>query len=195
MMLRAVLIVTAMLCVQTALAEQRSPAETSELANEALLRELESRYQACIAAAQRGDLDTYLRLRTETSRHRPPTLDAQRIRLLAVLLPPLSTLDFVRLDANDRTARALYRWRKGDAAQYSVLVFRVEQGEWKLDDFSVRRTPVSAARAAAHATPPAAAAPASALRDSDPPTQSEQLLRNWQSGRPDPLRQLDAPRL
>ena len=195
MMLRAVLILTTVLYAQTALAGSRSTGDAPELASAALLRELELRYNACIAAARRGDLDSYLRLRTEASRNRPPALDAQRIRLLATLLPPLSTLDFVRLDANDRTARALYRWRKGDAAQYSVLVFRVERGEWKLDDFSVRRTPVSAAGAATHAAPSAAAARPSALRDSDPPTQSEQLLRNWQSGRPDPLRELDAPRL
>ena len=46
----------------------------------------------------------------------------------------------MRLDSTGKMARALYRWRKQDAAQYTVIVYRVEQGEWKIDDFTVKRS-------------------------------------------------------
>jgi hypothetical protein len=78
------------------------------------------------------------------SRSRPPALDSVRLKMLAELLPALDTLQFVRLDATGKMARALYRWRKQDAAQYTVIVYRLEQGEWKIDDFSVRRSGMAA---------------------------------------------------
>jgi hypothetical protein len=201
-MIRASMLVAGVLLAQVALAGNRAtpaPAAATPASDEALLRDLESRYEQCMDAARRGDMEAYLRLRTDASRNRPPALDADRIRLLAGLLPPLSTLEFVRLDANDKTARALYRWRKADVAQYSVLVYRVERGEWKLDDFSVRRSTANTAQATADRPPAPARVPgigeAAALRDTDMPSESQAILRNWQSGRPDPSRQLDAPRL
>jgi len=114
-----------------------------------LVKALELRYASSLEAARSGDLDAYWGHRTAASRERPPFLDSTRLRLLAELLPPLDTLQFVRLDANDKTARALYRWRKADVAQYTVIVYRVEHGEWRIDDFSVKR---SAGGAAARAT-------------------------------------------
>ena len=110
-----------------------------------LVRELEARYGQSMQAARRGDLEAYWRLRTAASRTRPPALDSARLRMLADLLPPLESLIFVRLDTTGKMARALYRWRKEDVAQYSVIVYRMEQGEWKLDDFSVRRSSAAAA--------------------------------------------------
>jgi hypothetical protein len=109
-----------------------------------LVRQLEMRFASSLAAARSGDLDAYWGHRTAASRSRPPTLDSTRLKLLAELLPPLNTMQFVRLDSTTRMARALYRWRKADVAQYTVIVYRVEQGEWKIDDFNVRRSGMAA---------------------------------------------------
>lgn len=165
-----------------------------------LVRELEARYGQSMQAARRGDLEGYWRLRTAASRTRPPALDSARLRLLADLLPPLQSLIFVRLDTTDKMARALYRWRKEDVAQYSVIVYRMEQGEWKLDDFSVRRASVAAAVPgaarqavplprvnAAHSTAP----PPPAAMDPD----ALDLLKGWDSKESPAARSLGAPRL
>ena len=109
-----------------------------------LVRQLELRFASSLAAARTGDLDAYWGHRTAASRGRPPALDSTRLKLLAELLPPLDTLQFVRLDATGTMARALYRWRKSDVAQYTVIVYRVEQGEWRIDDFNVRRSGTAA---------------------------------------------------
>jgi hypothetical protein len=104
-----------------------------------LVKQLEACYAKSISMARTGDLDAYWRTRTAASKTRPPTLDSTRLRLMADLLPPLESLQFVRLDTAGKTARALYRWRKEDTAQFTVVVFRMEGDEWKVDDFSVKR--------------------------------------------------------
>jgi hypothetical protein len=177
------------------------PERTVSKADAALLRELEARYNQCMQAARRGDLEGYWRLRTVASRGRSPASDTTQIRLLAELLPPLETLQFTRLDASQRTARVLYRWRNADLAQYSVVVYRVEQGEWKIEDVSVRRSPN--ANAAPTAGTPKAVAPLSLSNPATAPDPgaeqldpySQSLLRAWASGKPDPNRALGAPRL
>jgi hypothetical protein len=160
-----------------------------------LLRELESRYEQCMHSARNGDVEGYWRLRTTAARARPPAMDAQRIRLLADLLPPLDTLQFVRLDATERTARALYRWRKDDAAQFSVIVYRLEQGQWKVDDIGVRRGGAPAGPAAAARMPRPPQPNAAAQADASLPSESQALLRAWERAQPDPYRRLEAPRL
>jgi hypothetical protein len=196
-MIRASTLLAGLLLAQIALAGNRTPQSAS---NESLLRELESRYSQAMDAARRGDLAGYWQLRTESSRSRPPALDAERLRLLADLLPPLSSMDFVRLDATPTTARALYRWRKADVAQYSVVVYRMERGEWKLDDVSVRRNALGAAAVGqARPVPVAPSAQpvneAALARDTSLPADSRALLRSWERSQPDPARRLDAPRL
>jgi hypothetical protein len=163
-----------------------------------LVRELEARYNQSMQAARRGDVNAYWGMRTASSRSRPPLLDAARLRLLADLLPPLETLRFVRLDATEKTARALYRWRKKeDVAQYSVITYRREAGEWKIDDLTVRRTG-SAAGAPAVGLPQSGAAGA---RSSPAPggspvdSRAQELLKAWQSGESATGRSLSAPRL
>lgn len=197
-MIRASALVAGILAVHLAHADPSRPASTP--AEQALVRNLEARYAQCMQAARRGDVAGYWRLRTDASRTRQPELDADRVRLLAQVLPPLETLEFVRLDASTKTARSLYRWRKSDVAQYSVLVFRQEQGEWKLDDVSVRRSPANGGSPGAATAPRPAAAPGAvapspdpAMHALDPPSQA--LLRAWSSGKPDSGRALEAPRL
>jgi len=104
-----------------------------------LVKQLEACYKRSIGVARTGDLDAYWRTRTAASKSRPPALDSTRLRLLADLLPPLESLQFVRLDTAGKTARALYRWRKEDTAQFTVVVYRMEDGDWKVDDFTVKR--------------------------------------------------------
>ena len=158
-----------------------------------LVRELEARYNQSMQAARRGDVDAYWGMRTASSRNRPPLLDAARLRLLADLLPPLETLHFVRLDATGKTARALYRWRKEDVAQYSVITYRMEAGAWKIDDVSVRRN--GGGPAASSAPPGAAGIAASATAGASAlDSRAQELLRPWESGA-STGRTLSAPRL
>ena len=157
-----------------------------------LVRELEARYNQSMQAARRGDVDAYWRMRTASSRSRPPLLDAARLRLLADLLPPLETLHFVRLDATGKTARTLYRWRKEDVAQYSVITYRMEAGAWKIDDVSVRRN--GGGPAASSAPPGAGTASSATAGASALDSRAQELLRPWESGE-STGRTLSAPRL
>jgi len=162
-----------------------------------LVRELEARYNQSMQAARRGDVDAYWSMRTASSRSRPPRLDAARLRLLADLLPPLEALHFVRLDATGKTARALYRWRKEDVAQYSVITYRMEAGEWKIDDVAVRRTG-SAAGASVMSAPASGTANARSSPTpggSAPDSRAQELLKPWESGESATGRSLSAPRL
>jgi hypothetical protein len=104
-----------------------------------LVKQLEACYGKSIAVARTGELEAYWRTRTAAARTRPPMLDSTRLRLLADLLPPLNSLQFVRLDTTGKMARALYRWRKDEVAQFTVVVYRMEGGEWRVDDFTVKR--------------------------------------------------------
>jgi hypothetical protein len=189
-------VVIAVVVSQAALAQGHRSEANGE---QALQRGLETRYAQCMQAARRGDIEAYWRLRTEASRRRPPELDATRIRLLADLLPPLEALQFVRLDASGKTARMLYRWRNDDIAQYSVIVYRMERGEWKLDDVSVRRSLARQPGAKATASgPPAVRRAPEAINGAPGGTldaETRALLRAWESGKPDPSRALGAPRL
>ena len=163
-----------------------------------LVRDLEARYRQSMQAARRGDEAAYWSTRTAASRNRPPQLDAARLRLLADLLPPLEALHFVRLDASGKTARALYRWRKEDVAQYSVITYRMEAGEWKIDDITVRKS------SSAAGAPPVAPAPstgASAAQASTPSSTSaagaraQEVHKAWELGGAAGGRSLSAPRL
>ncbi|HXV08434.1 MAG TPA: hypothetical protein VD791_10425 [Burkholderiales bacterium] len=161
-----------------------------------LVRELEARYKQSMQAARRGDVEAYWSMRTAASRTRPPQLDTARLRLLADLLPPLEALHFVRVDTTGKTARALYRWRKEDVAQYSVITYRMEGGEWKIDDVSVRRGG-STAGAPVVSAPPQPADPPASARPGAPASgsQAQELLKAWESGESATGRSLSAPRL
>jgi hypothetical protein len=187
---------TGLLLLICAGAAHAQAAKTLTERNAPLVRALEALYNQSMQAAQRGDLEGYWHLRTAASRTRPPALDSARLQLLAGMLPPLEGLDFVRLDSSDKAARAMYRWRKQDVAQYSVIVYRREQGEWRIDDVSVRRNGGGASAAApapaATARPviPPVAAPAAGLD-----RRAQELLKAWESGGADASRSLSAPRL
>ena len=156
-------------CLLAAVAGQAAAPEVITDPSAPLVKKLELRFASSLAAARSGDEDAYWSHRTVASRSRPPALDSARLKLLAELLPALDTLQFVRLDSTGSVARALYRWRKQDAAQYTVVVYRVEQGEWKIDDFSVKRSgmPAPARQTLSEATLPerseAATVPAPSL--------------------------------
>jgi hypothetical protein len=139
-MKRIVSVTAGVACLLAALTGLAATPEAITDPQAPLVKQLETRFAGSLDAAREGDLEAYWSHRTAASRSRPPALDSVRLKLLAELLPPLDTLQFVRLDANGKVARALYRWRKQDAAQYTVIVYRVEQGEWKIDDFNVRRS-------------------------------------------------------
>lgn len=103
-----------------------------------LVRALEALYAKSMDIASTGDLDAYWKLRTVASRDRPPRLTPQLLPLFAQMLPPLSTLRFVRMDNTGGMARALYRWPREDVVRYTVIVYRVEDKEWKIDSVLVK---------------------------------------------------------
>ena len=104
-----------------------------------LVQRLEALYQRSMEVAEKGDLETYWTLRTEASKARPPYLTPQLLPIFARMLPPLSGLPFVRMDASRDAARALYRWRQStDATRYTIIVYRLEQGAWKIDSVAVK---------------------------------------------------------
>ena len=167
-----------------------------------LVKQLEACYANSIAVARTGDLDAYWRTRTAAAKTRPPMLDGTRLRLLADLLPPLNNQQFVRLDTTGKVARALYRWRKEDVAQFTVVVYRLEGGEWKVDEFNVKRLglnapdvgtprPQALARARGGASPltgPSSRSPVDMAR-------VQELMRQEQAGVPAPQAALGAPKL
>jgi hypothetical protein len=111
--------------------------------DDALVRVLEALYAKSMQIARSGDLDAYWRWRTSSSRDRPPRLTRPLLPLFAGMLPALGTLQFVRMDTNSQTARALYKWPREDMARYTVVVYRVEAGEWKIDSITVRTDALS----------------------------------------------------
>lgn len=111
--------------------------------NDALVRSLEALYAKSMETARSGDLDAYWRWRTASSRERPPRLTKSLLPLFAGMLPALGTLQFVRMDTTGQMARALYRWPREDMARYTVVVYRIEEGEWKIDSIIVRTDTIS----------------------------------------------------
>jgi hypothetical protein len=112
-----------------------------------LVRTLEAVYAKSMEVALTGDIEVYWRYRTAASRERPPMLNRERVQLFAQMLPPLDSLQFVRMDTSHGMARALYRWPRKDMARYTVIVYRIEQG-WKIDSIVVKTDIVSNPREA-----------------------------------------------
>jgi hypothetical protein len=113
-----------------------------------LVRTLEALYAKSMEVALTGDLDAYGRFRTAASRERPPQLTAERLPLFAQMLPPLSTLQFVRMDTAHGMARVLYRWPRNDMIRYTIVVYRTEPTDWKIDSIVVKTDVVSNPREA-----------------------------------------------
>jgi hypothetical protein len=113
-----------------------------------LVKSLETLYSKSMEVALTGDLDAYWRLRTAGSRQRPPMLNRERLPLLARMLPPLESLQFVRLDTDRSIARVLYRWPREDMIRYTVIVYRTEDGVWKIDSIVVKTDVVNNPREA-----------------------------------------------
>jgi hypothetical protein len=103
-----------------------------------LVHALETVYAKSMEVALTGNIEAYWRFRTVASRQRPPMLDRERLPLFAQMLPPLGSLQFVRTDTSRGMARALYRWPRADMARYTVIVYRNEEGEWKIDSIVVK---------------------------------------------------------
>jgi hypothetical protein len=119
-----------------------------------LVRTLETLYARSMDAARTADLDAYWRYRTRSSRARPPKLTKDLLPVFAEMLPPLQTLKFVRMDVSAEVARALYKWPRQDIARYTVLVYRREDAEWKIDSVTVRTDGTGHQRQSPSATQP-----------------------------------------
>jgi hypothetical protein len=102
-----------------------------------LVQQLESRYRQSLDVAAKGDVEAYRRYRTAAASRLSIPSNGEVLKMFAGMLPPLETMDFVRLDASGQVARALYRWRT-DATRFTTIVFRMEQGEWKIYDLAVK---------------------------------------------------------
>ena len=106
--------------------------------NDPLVRTLEAVYSKSMEVALTGDLEAYWHFRTAASKQRPPQLTAERLPLFAQMLPPLGALQFVRMDAAQGMARALYRWPRSDMVRYTIVVYRTEPTDWKIDSIVVK---------------------------------------------------------
>jgi hypothetical protein len=105
-----------------------------------LVQQLEARYRASLEVAARGDVEAYRRYRTAAPGRLSLPSNGDVLRMFSGMLPPLDTMEFVRVDSSGQLARALYRWRRADASRFTTIVFRLEQGEWKIYDLAVKGT-------------------------------------------------------
>ena len=119
-------------------AAKPDPARQIKQQEHALVRSLEAIYAKSMDVARSGDVDAYWHWRTAAARERPPYLTKSRLPLFAGMLPALETLQFVRMDTTAQMARSLYKWPREDVARYTVVVYRIEDGEWKIDSITVR---------------------------------------------------------
>ena len=133
-----------LLCMEAAAEPSRSITKRTD----PLVRTLEALYAKSMEVALAGNIEAYWRFRTVASRERPPQLTAERLPLLAQMLPPLSALQFVRLDLSRGVARALYRWPREDMVRYTIVVYRTEPADWKIDSIVVKTDVVNNSREA-----------------------------------------------
>jgi hypothetical protein len=103
-----------------------------------LVQQLETRYRQSLEVASKGDVEAYRRYRTAAAGRLSVPSNGEVLKMFSGMLPPLDTMDFVRLDSSGQLARALYRWRRTDATRFTTIVFRMEQGEWKIYDLAVK---------------------------------------------------------
>lgn len=124
------LTVSALAQAVTTITNQRDP----------LVQQLETRYRESLEVASRGDVEAYRRYRTAAPSRLSVPSNGEVLKMFSGMLPPLHTMDFVRVDSSGELARALYRWRRTDVTRFTTIVFRLEQGEWKIYDLAVKGT-------------------------------------------------------
>jgi hypothetical protein len=137
-LLRGVFVLLTALSLMLSASAYAESARQIKHQSDALVRSLEALYAKSMEVARSGDLDAYWRWRTASSRERPPRLTRTLLPLFADLLPPLPNLRFVRMDITAQIARALYKWPREDMARYTVVVYRIEDGQWKIESITVR---------------------------------------------------------
>ena len=138
-MIRCVVLIEALLlCLLLCEEAAAEPSKQINKRADPLVRTLETLYTKSMEVALTGDVDAYWRFRTVSSRERPPMLNRERLPLLARMLPALESLQFVRLDTARGMARALYRWPREDMIRYTVIVYRTEGADWKIDSIVVK---------------------------------------------------------
>jgi hypothetical protein len=103
-----------------------------------LVQQLEARYRESLEVASRGDVENYRKYRTAAPSRLSVPSNSEVLKMFSGMLPPLDTMDFVRVDSSGQLARALYRWRRTDVTRFTTIVFRLEQGEWKIYDLAVK---------------------------------------------------------
>ena len=142
-LVRWVTLLQALLCLLVCGEPSADPSKQITKRLDPLVRTLEAVYAKSMAVALTGDLDAYWRFRTAASKDRPPTLTSERLPLLAQMLPPLDSLTFIRMEVTKDMARAQYRWPREDMLRYTVVVYRAEGGEWKIDSIAVKTDKIS----------------------------------------------------
>jgi hypothetical protein len=103
-----------------------------------LVQQLEARYRESLEVAAKGDVEAYRKYRTAAPSRLSLPSNGEVLKMFSGMLPPLDAMDFVRVDSSGQIARAVYRWRRADATRFTTIVFRMEQGEWKIFDLAVK---------------------------------------------------------
>jgi len=122
------LTVSALAQAVTTITNQRDP----------LVQQLEARYRESLEVASRGDVEAYRKYRTAAPSRLSVPSNGEVLKMFSGMLPPLDSMDFVRVDSSGQIARALYRWRRTDVTRFTTIVFRMEQGEWRIYDLAVK---------------------------------------------------------
>ena len=147
-MLRDLTLLPALLFLLLCTEAAAEPSRQITKRTDPLVHTLETVYAKSMEVALTGNIEAYWRFRTAASRERPPQLTAERLPLFAQMLPPLSALQFVRMDVAHGMARALYRWPRDDMVRYTIVVYRTEPTDWKIDSIVVKTDIVSNPREA-----------------------------------------------
>ena len=111
----------------------QQPTNTTE-ANNAFTRLLTSQYQKYRDAGAKGDVQTYLKLRTADVAKEMNNVSGSKLQVYAKTDFNPAEYKFVRVESRSKSARALWEKKDKDTQIYQLVMFSLEGGEWKVGD-------------------------------------------------------------
>ena len=109
----------------------QQPADTTD-ANHQFAKLLTSQYGKYHNAGARGDVAAYLKLRTsDIAKKMTVVSSTQLIQYSKADFDP-AEYKFLRIEARTKIARAMWEKKTPEAATYQLVMFSLEDGEWKV---------------------------------------------------------------